>query len=90
MSIILSVETSTKICSVALHQEGCLLACQELFLERSHSSQLVVLINDILKQCNLSFDEVSAFAVSIGPGSYTGLRIGTSTVKGYVMVLINP
>ena len=82
MSVILSVETSTKICSVALHQDTRLLACQELFLEKSHSSLLTVLINDILKQCDCTMADIAALAVSIGPGSYTGLRIGASTVKG--------
>lgn len=90
MSVILSVETSTKICSVALHQGGSLLACHELFLEKSHSSLLAVLINDILKQCDFLMDEISAFAVSLGPGSYTGLRIGVSTVKGLSYGLDKP
>ena len=90
MSVILSVETSTGICSVALHQNGRLLACQELFLEKSHSSLLAILISDILKQCDFLMDEISAFAVSMGPGSYTGLRIGASTVKGLSYGLDKP
>ncbi|MDN5216095.1 tRNA (adenosine(37)-N6)-threonylcarbamoyltransferase complex dimerization subunit type 1 TsaB [Fulvivirgaceae bacterium BMA12] len=90
MSVILSVETSTKICSVALHREGHLLGCQELFLEKSHSSQLVVLIQDVLKQCDFSLDDMAAFAVSVGPGSYTGLRIGVSTIKGLCYGLDKP
>ena len=90
MTVILSIETSTKICSVALHQEGRLLACHELFLEKSHSSLLTVLIRDILKQCDFSIEEISAFAISLGPGSYTGLRIGVSTVKGLSYGLDKP
>ncbi len=90
MSLILSVETSTKICSVALHHEDRLLACQELFLEKSHSSELVILIQDVLKQCDFSLDDMAAFAVSVGPGSYTGLRIGVSTIKGLCYGLDKP
>ena len=90
MSVILSIETSTKICSVALHLEGSLLACHDLFLEKSHSSLLTVMVADVLKQCAFSLHDISAIAVSLGPGSYTGLRIGVSTVKGLGYALDKP
>lgn len=90
MSIILSVETSTPICSVALHNGGELMACKELFADRSHSSLLTVLVEEILTQAKIALNDVSAFAIAKGPGSYTGLRIGTSTVKGFCYGLDKP
>ncbi|MDN5205081.1 tRNA (adenosine(37)-N6)-threonylcarbamoyltransferase complex dimerization subunit type 1 TsaB [Fulvivirgaceae bacterium BMA10] len=82
MSLILSIETATRVCSVALHQEGVLLASQELFLEKSHSGLLTQLIQEVTTNCDMSLSDLDAVAISKGPGSYTGLRIGTSTAKG--------
>jgi tRNA threonylcarbamoyladenosine biosynthesis protein TsaB len=81
--IILSIETATSACSVALHQNGNLIGCYELFLEKSHSEQLTVVVKNLLEQTNIHFKEIVAVAVSKGPGSYTGLRIGVSTAKGF-------
>lgn len=82
MANILSIETATNVCSVALHSNDDLLGHQELFVEKSHSGLLTVLINDLINHCGLSMKDIDAVAVSEGPGSYTGLRIGTSTAKG--------
>lgn len=82
MALILSIETSTKICSVALHKDGELVALSELYQEKSHSAFLSVLIDQVLKQSSYSIKDLEAVAVSKGPGSYTGLRIGVSTAKG--------
>jgi tRNA threonylcarbamoyladenosine biosynthesis protein TsaB len=82
MSLILSIETSTKVCSVALHENGELVALSELYKEKSHSGLLSVLIKQVLEQTSHSMQDLSAVAVSMGPGSYTGLRIGVSTAKG--------
>lgn len=90
MALILSIETATRVCSVALHQDSKLLAVQELFIEKSHSGQLTLLIKDILQYCEITFDAIDAVAVSKGPGSYTGLRIGTSTAKGLCFSLDIP
>ncbi|MTI31325.1 tRNA (adenosine(37)-N6)-threonylcarbamoyltransferase complex dimerization subunit type 1 TsaB [Xanthovirga aplysinae] len=87
MALILSIETSTKVCSVALHQKGKLLASKELFLEKSHSALLSTLIDELLKSCRVQFSNLEAIAVSKGPGSYTGLRIGVSTAKGLCYAL---
>jgi tRNA threonylcarbamoyladenosine biosynthesis protein TsaB len=89
MSLILSIETSSKNCSVALHDSGVLIAGEEVLLERSHSEQITVLIDKILKE-NLKGKNLSALAVSKGPGSYTGLRIGVSTAKGFCFALDLP
>ncbi|WKN42226.1 tRNA (adenosine(37)-N6)-threonylcarbamoyltransferase complex dimerization subunit type 1 TsaB [Tunicatimonas pelagia] len=80
--IILSIETATKTCSVALHQNRTLLGLQEVHLDKSHSSLLHVMIDNLLQHCEVERSQLNAVAVSIGPGSYTGLRIGVSAVKG--------
>ena len=76
------LETSTDVCSAALFNEGQLLCCRENSEGRSHASTLAVFIDEILKEDNISPKNLSAVAVSKGPGSYTGLRIGVSTAKG--------
>lgn len=90
MITILSIETATSICSIALHQEGKLLATADLFLEKSHSSSLSLLIEQFIAHCDLQLKNVNAIAVSGGPGSYTGLRIGLSTAKGLCYALDIP
>lgn len=82
MGLILSIETATKVCSVALHENKELLGSQELHVERSHSEYLAVMIKDLFRYTGKETKELSAVAVSKGPGSYTGLRIGVSTAKG--------
>jgi len=82
MAIILSIDTSTTVCSVALHKEEKLLAKTTLFGDYSHSSMLTTLIHNIMDTNNLPLSQLHAVALSKGPGSYTGLRIGVSTAKG--------
>jgi tRNA threonylcarbamoyladenosine biosynthesis protein TsaB len=79
---ILSIETSTQICSIALHQNGALIDLEANDGKGAHSELLVRMISDLLDRCNISMRELNAIAVSEGPGSYTGLRIGISTAKG--------
>lgn len=90
MSFILSIETSTKGCSVALHQSGNLLAISELNYEKSSSGMLTILIQHVLKVCGIAIESLDAIAVAKGPGSYTGLRIGVSTAKGLCFTLDKP
>ena len=90
MSLILSIETSTPVCSVAISKDGKPVAYQKLFLEKSHANLLTLLIENLLKECSLDFIEMDAIAVSKGPGSYTGLRIGVSTAKGLCYTLSKP
>jgi len=82
MSLILSMETSTNVCSVALYKEAELLAVSEITIQKSHSSLLTVMIQDIVQHSGYALNELKAVAVSAGPGSYTGLRIGSSVAKG--------
>ena len=91
MSFILCLETSTKACSVALGQNGKLLALKESLDENySHSENLTLFIEDVCKQAKIKLQDVDAIAVSKGPGSYTGLRIGVSTAKGLCYALDKP
>jgi tRNA threonylcarbamoyladenosine biosynthesis protein TsaB len=90
MAIILSIETSTKGCSTAIHQDAQLLALSELFHEKSSSGMLTTLIQHVVKVSGLDFHHIDAIAVAKGPGSYTGLRIGVSTAKGLCFTLDKP
>ena len=82
MAFIISIETSTPVCSIAIHHDGQLLAQELIQKEQSHSSTLNPAIDHLLSMCDLRLNDISAVAISKGPGSYTGLRIGTSTAKG--------
>lgn len=90
MSYILSLETSTTVCSVALHEAGKLLVSREILIPQSHASRLAVLIEEVKEASKLDFKQLSAIAVASGPGSYTGLRIGVSTAKGLCYALNIP
>lgn len=90
MGLILSIETATTVCSVALHKDGKLLGLQELHLQKSHSEFLAVLIKDLVRYAGYTLKDLDFIAVSKGPGSYTGLRIGTATAKGLCFALDKP
>lgn len=90
MSLILSIETATTVCSVALHSNGQLVGTQTLHIEKSHSGLLAPLIESLVRYCGYTLSELTAIAVSEGPGSYTGLRIGVSTAKGLCYALDIP
>lgn len=88
--LLLSLDTSTAACSVALHQDDALLACYELFTERTSAAMLTTLIHDVVAHTNHEMSQLDAIAVAKGPGSYTGLRIGVSTAKGLCFALDKP
>jgi tRNA threonylcarbamoyladenosine biosynthesis protein TsaB len=88
--VILSIETSTDVCSVALHKNGQLLNSRNSTEAYSHAEKLAPMIEELLKTTDVSNTELKAIAVSSGPGSYTGLRIGTSTAKGLCYALDIP
>tara|TARA_B110000014_G_C20052048_1_gene547316 strand:- start:222 stop:899 length:678 start_codon:yes stop_codon:yes gene_type:complete len=91
MNYILHIETSTKVCSVALGGNGNLIGYKEEISEKYiHAERLTILINELIQENNISFNDLSAIAVSKGPGSYTGLRIGVSTAKGLCYALNIP
>jgi tRNA threonylcarbamoyladenosine biosynthesis protein TsaB len=82
MAFILSIETSTPVCSIALHENGVIVDAEVNYGKGAHSELLVRMISDLLERCKISPNALSAIAVSEGPGSYTGLRIGVATAKG--------
>lgn len=82
MCLILHIETSTDVCSVCLASDGKVLSKRETAIERSHASVLTVFIEEILNESKGNNKSLDAVAVSMGPGSYTGLRIGVSAAKG--------
>jgi tRNA threonylcarbamoyladenosine biosynthesis protein TsaB len=90
MALILSLETSASTCSVAIHENGNLLASLEIETPQAHASQLAVLIQRIFHEASLDIRQLNAVSVSSGPGSYTGVRIGTSTAKGICFALNIP
>ena len=91
MALILNIETATRSCSVSIGQDGECIALKEEFNERySHAEKLTVFIEELLASANLKLSDLDAIAVSKGPGSYTGLRIGASTAKGLCYALDIP
>lgn len=85
---ILNIETATKNCSVSLAKNGETILCKEIAEQGySHAERLHVFIEQILKETGITVRELNAIAVSKGPGSYTGLRIGVSTAKGLCYAL---
>jgi tRNA threonylcarbamoyladenosine biosynthesis protein TsaB len=82
MSLIVQIETATEVCSVSLAEDGKLIAMKETHESRSHAGVLATFINELLEENRIVTKKLSAVAVSMGPGSYTGLRIGVSIAKG--------
>ena len=82
MSLILCIETGTDICSVGIARDGELLSLRESDQGRDHAKNLAVFVDELLRETSIRPDELDAVAVGMGPGSYTGLRIGVSFAKG--------
>jgi len=90
MAYILAIETTTEICSVALGKDGQCVALKENERENSHAEKVIVFIDEMLQQANISIGAIDAICISEGPGSYTGLRIGASAAKGLCYALNKP
>lgn len=90
MALILCIETGTDICSVALARDGEMIALRESDLGHDHARKVGVFTQELLREHNISPDELDAVAVGKGPGSYTGLRIGVSFAKGLCYALNIP
>lgn len=90
MITILQIETSTQYCSAAISQDGETRALKIAAGQNLHAGSLTLFIDEVLKTANLQYQDLDAVAVSKGPGSYTGLRIGVSTGKGLCYALDKP
>ncbi len=90
MSLILCLDTATEICSVSISENGKLLVCKENHEGNKHASVLTLLIQECLDYGKITMQDLAAVAVSKGPGSYTGLRVGVSTAKGICYALQIP
>jgi tRNA threonylcarbamoyladenosine biosynthesis protein TsaB len=91
MTYILNIETATKNCSVSLAKNGEIIICKEIAEQGySHAEKLHVFIAEIIKEASVLMSDLKAIAVSQGPGSYTGLRIGVSAAKGLCYALEIP
>lgn len=90
MALILNIDTSTTVCSVALAKDGTTVQMKESNKGLNHSVLLGSYIDEILKENHITAKELDAVAVSMGPGSYTGLRIGVSMAKGLCFAAQKP
>lgn len=90
MAKIINIETTTKVCSVSLGIDGILKSSRENINGNSHSELITTFIQEIIEEAKITLQDVDAVAVSKGPGSYTGLRIGVSTAKGLCYALDIP
>lgn len=90
MALILLIESSASVCSVALSSDGNVIAIREEFEANKHAEKLSLFCDEVMKEVGITPQQLNAVAVSGGPGSYTGLRIGTSTAKGYCFALDIP
>jgi len=80
--MILALETSSNICGISLVERNNILNIIDEPCHREHNERLPALIESMFKNCNVSLDDIEAIAVNIGPGSFTGLRIGLGFAKG--------
>ena len=90
MPLLLSIETATEICSVCLHDGEEILVIKEIHRKNSHVESITLLIKKAFEICDLPIKKLDAVALSEGPGSYTGLRVGASTAKGVAFGLDIP
>jgi tRNA threonylcarbamoyladenosine biosynthesis protein TsaB len=90
MATILQIETATPTCSAALSLNGETIALKELAAQNIHASSLTLFIDEVMHAAGISYADLDAIAVSKGPGSYTGLRIGVSTAKGICFAVNKP
>ncbi|HAL81813.1 MAG TPA: tRNA (adenosine(37)-N6)-threonylcarbamoyltransferase complex dimerization subunit type 1 TsaB, partial [Mucilaginibacter sp.] len=88
--MILQIETATASCSVALAKDGNVLAFKQVNERNIHAEVITLFIEELIVSSGINYNDLDAVAVSCGPGSYTGLRIGVSTAKGLCFALDKP
>lgn len=87
---ILGIDTSSRFLSIAVSEDRDIIREESHLLDRKHSSLLVPKIDKLLKKIHIAINKIDAFVIGLGPGSFTGLRIGVSTVKGFGISLGKP
>jgi tRNA threonylcarbamoyladenosine biosynthesis protein TsaB len=90
MANILLIETATQVCSIALSIDGVAMHLRESNEKNVHSARITLFISEVMELASLTYQDLDAVAVSMGPGSYTGLRIGVSTAKGICYAVDKP
>ncbi len=90
MAFILALDTATEVCSVALFNQNKLVCMEEVAEGNTHANMLTTLIESVVKKAGITLQQLDAICVSMGPGSYTGLRVGVSTAKGLCYTLKKP
>ena len=80
---ILAIDTSSEICSIAILEDSDVIIKKDLNNNNTHSQNLMPMLDQVLKDCRLTINDFNLFSCSIGPGSFTGLRIGISTIKAF-------
>lgn len=89
-TLLLNIETSTKSCSVCLSKNGAPWIVKESYTDTGHAASLTLYVEEVMRTAQRSLNDIDAVAVSQGPGSYTGLRIGVSVAKGLAFSLEKP
>jgi len=90
MALILNIETATQVCSVGLADGENILSIRESHEKNIHAAKVTVFSEEVLLEAGKKMEDLDAIAVSMGPGSYTGLRIGVSAAKGFCYALDIP
>ena len=90
IKMILCLETSTAVCSVSLVDNGNVVALRESLDGQNHAEKITVFIDEVMKEAGVAYKDLDAVATSMGPGSYTGLRIGVSAAKGLCYAMEKP
>jgi tRNA threonylcarbamoyladenosine biosynthesis protein TsaB len=88
--IVLGIETCSSLCGVALVRDGLVIGKFTINISNFHDEKLIGIISDLLKACSLKINDIDGFAVAIGPGSFTGIRIGMSVAKGLAVANEKP
>lgn len=87
---ILAIDTATTVCSVAVLEDTKVLGSKTIDDEKTHSQKLMPMLEDLLSSLHINLNDIDLFGVSIGPGSFTGIRIGIATVKAFADVYNKP